>query len=80
MRRLFMRKIEIGKEYIHFKGMIVKVICVAKNSETLEEMVVYKHIDTDEYWVRSLKMFLDDGDISDREDNVTGQKYRFELR
>jgi hypothetical protein len=43
-------------------------------------MVVYKHIDTDEYWVRSLKMFLDDGDISDREDNVTGQKYRFELR
>jgi hypothetical protein len=25
-----MRKIEIGKEYIHFKGMIVKVICVLR--------------------------------------------------
>lgn len=74
-----MRKIEVGKNYKHFKGIIVKIICVAKDSETLEDMVVYNHVDTDEYWVRPLSMFLEEKDISNREDNVTGQKYRFEL-
>lgn len=74
-----MRKIEVGKKYKHFKGIIVKIMCIAKDSETLEDMVVYNHVDTDEYWIRSLSMFLDENDISNREDNVTGQKYRFEL-
>lgn len=74
-----MRKIEIGRKYKHFKGIIVKVICIAKDSETLEDMVVYNHVDTDEYWVRPLSMFLDENDISNRKDNQTGQKYRFEL-
>jgi len=44
--------------YRHFKGNDYKVIGVAKNSETLEEMVVYKALYGERgLWVRPLKMF-----------------------
>lgn len=46
--------IKLGK-YKHFKGMEVEVTGIAKHSETLEEMVVYRH--DGELWVRPLKMF-----------------------
>lgn len=46
--------IKLGK-YKHFKGAEVEVIGIAKHSETLEEMVVYRH--DGELWVRPLKMF-----------------------
>lgn len=46
--------IKLGK-YKHFKGAEVEVIGIAKHSETLEEMVVYRH--DDDLWVRPLKMF-----------------------
>ena len=45
--------------YRHYKGAEVEVIAVAKHSETLEEMVVYKHLDTGEMWVRPKAMFLE---------------------
>ena len=48
--------IELGK-YKHFKGSVVEVLGFAKDSETLKEMVIYKHLDTSEIWVRSLEMF-----------------------
>ncbi|MBI4034822.1 MAG: DUF1653 domain-containing protein [Candidatus Chisholmbacteria bacterium] len=41
--------------YRHFKGQRYKVIGVAKHSETLEELVVYK--DEKSLWVRPKKMF-----------------------
>ena len=62
-------------KFRHFKGSIVEVVCLAKNSENLEDMVVYTH--NNEYWVRPLSMFLDKEDVSTRPDNVTGQKVRF---
>ena len=62
-------------KFRHFKGSIVEVLCLAKNSENLEDMVVYTH--NNEYWVRPLSMFLDKEDVSTRPDNVTGQKVRF---
>ena len=74
-----MDKIEIGKKYRHFKGHIIEVTGIAKHSENLENMVLYKHLGTDEFWVRPEKMFLEDDDVSSRTDNITGQKYRFEL-
>lgn len=74
-----MRKLEVGKKYRHFKGLVVDILMVAKDSEDLKEMVVYKHEDTNEIWVRPLSMFLEETDVSKRKDNVTGQKYRFEL-
>lgn len=74
-----MDKIEIGKKYRHFKGHIIEVTGIAKHSENLENMVIYKHLGTNELWVRPEKMFLEDDDVSSRTDNITGQKHRFEL-
>lgn len=50
--------IKKGK-YLHFKGAEVKVFFEARHSETLEKLVVYKHLDTGEIWVRPKKMFLE---------------------
>ncbi len=46
--------------YKHYKGNIYEVISVAKHSETLEDMVVYKATyqpEGDNWWVRPLNMF-----------------------
>jgi len=53
---------KLGK-YRHFKGMIVEVIGIALDSETMEEMVVYNHSDpvkgqkANTMFVRPKKMF-----------------------
>ena len=51
-------EIVVGKKYKHFKGHIIKVICIAKDSETLKEVVVYEHLGTNEIWARDKEMFL----------------------
>ena len=57
------RKIVLGGHYKHFKGGDYVVLNVAKDSETLEEMVVYMQIyDKPTVWVRPLNMFLEDVD------------------
>lgn len=57
------RKIVLGGHYKHFKGGDYVVLNVAKDSETLEEMVVYMQIyDKPTVWVRPLKMFLENVD------------------
>lgn len=59
-----MTEVKLGK-YKHFKGMIVEVIGIALHSETMEEMVVYKHLDpvkgkdANTMWVRPKEMFLE---------------------
>ena len=53
--------IELGL-YKHYKGNIYEVIGVAKHSETIEEMVVYKatyQAEGQNLWVRPLKLFLE---------------------
>lgn len=50
-------EIKIGK-YRHFKGNEYEVIGIAKHSETLEEMVVYKALYGDGgLWVRPASMW-----------------------
>lgn len=50
-------EIKIGK-YRHFKGNEYEVIAVAKHSETLEPMVVYRALYGDGgYWVRPATMW-----------------------
>lgn len=51
-----MPQIPLGK-YQHYKGSHVNVLCVARHSETLEDLVVYQHLDDLNWWVRPLKMF-----------------------
>jgi len=52
-----MEQIKIGR-YRHFKGMEYEVLGVAKHSETLEEMVVYKALYGDGgIWVRPACMW-----------------------
>ena len=76
-----MNEVKIGKVYRHFKGNYYFVENIALDSETNERMVIYKSIydnNKTKIWVRSEKMFLSKID-ENREDNVTGQKYRFEI-
>jgi hypothetical protein len=55
-----MGKIKLGK-YRHYKGKIYEVLGVARHSETLEELVVYRALYGDnELWVRPVKMFLEE--------------------
>ena len=49
--------IEPGR-YRHFKGKEYEVLCVARHSETLEEMVVYRALYGDfGVWVRPATMW-----------------------
>ena len=55
------KDMELGL-YKHYKGNIYEVIGVAKHSETLENMVVYKATyqkEGENLWVRPLQMFLE---------------------
>ncbi len=45
-------------KYEHFKGKQYEVLFTAKNSETLEDFVVYRALyGNNEIWIRPLKMF-----------------------
>ena len=43
----------------HFKGGEYEVICVARHSETEEEMVVYRALYDGGMWVRPASMWLE---------------------
>lgn len=69
-----MREVIVGKKYKHFKGIIVEVIAIAKNTENLEDMVIYNH--DGEIWARPYEMFISEVD-HDKYPEIK-QKYRFE--
>jgi hypothetical protein len=58
-------KLQTGK-YKHYKGNEYEVIGIAKQSETLEKLVVYKALyqtEGENLWVRPLEMFLEEIEI-----------------
>jgi len=55
--------LKIGK-YKHYKGKEYEVIGIAKHSETLEEMVVYRALyGNNELWVRPINMFTEEVEV-----------------
>lgn len=61
----------------HFKGHIVKIITIAKHSETEENMVVYTHDNDENVWARPINMFFSKVDKEKYPD--VEQEYRFEI-
>ena len=54
------RTVHIGGRYRHFKGNEYEVLAVARHSETLETLVVYRALYGEgDVWVRPLEEFLD---------------------
>ncbi|MDO8574023.1 MAG: DUF1653 domain-containing protein [bacterium] len=55
-----MEEVKLGK-YWHYKGREIIVTGIVKHSETLEELVLYKHTDEAKpvLWVRPKEMFLE---------------------
>lgn len=52
--------VQVGAIYKHYKGNEYQVIALAKHSETLEDMVVYKALYGEgQIWVRPFSMFTD---------------------
>ena len=72
-----MREIEKNKIYKHFKGNLYFVLDVALNTETNEEMVIYRSLYDDcKLYARPKDMFLSEVDHEKYPD--VKQKYRFE--
>lgn len=72
-----MRIPQTGDIYKHFKGNLYEVVLIARDSETLEEKVVYKEVNGEKAYVRSLPMFVSPVDKEKYPD--VQQEYRFEL-
>ena len=74
-------EIQVGKIYRHFKGNYYYIQEVALDSETKERMVIYRPLyerQDSKVWVRREAMFFEEVPEG-RQDNITGQKLRFEL-
>lgn len=63
--------IKLGR-YQHYKGNFYEVIGVARHSETLEELVVYKALynspdfGINSLWVRPKSMFLEEVEVNSK--------------
>lgn len=67
-----MTDLKLGK-YQHYKGKFYEVVGVARHSETLEELVVYRALyDSEEFgkhalWIRPKPMFLEKVNVDGKE-------------
>ena len=73
-----MREIKIHGIYRHFKGDYYLVEEIAKDCETLEDVVIYRKLYEDgSCWVRPLKDFI--GEVNKKKHPKVEQVYKFEL-
>ena len=73
-----MREIKIHGIYRHFKGDYYLVEEIAKDCETLEDVVIYRKLYEDgSCWVRPLKDFI--GEVNKEKYPKVEQVYKFEL-
>lgn len=63
-----MTRLRVGEFYEHSKsGKKYKIIAVGKDSETLEDLVIYEaqyDNPTAKIWIRPLKMFIEEVEIN----------------
>lgn len=72
-----MREIKEGTIYQHFKGNTYKILCIALNTETNEQMVIYQDVaNKEKIFARPYDMFISKVD-HDKYPDVK-QLYRFE--
>lgn len=67
--------IKEGQIYRHFKGDLMRVICVCNHTETKEELVIYEH--NNKIWARPKDMFL--SKVDKNKYPKCELEYRFEL-
>lgn len=69
--------VKVGEKYRHFKGNMYEILCIGKDSETLEDVVIYRNLDNLNIWVRPLKEFI--SKVDKEKYPTVLQEYRFEL-
>lgn len=63
----------------HFKGQEYKVVAIARDSENLEEKVIYRgEYENNPLWIRSYKDFF--SEVDHEKYPEIKQKYRFEIK
>lgn len=73
------QEVKIHGIYKHYKGDLYTVEDIARHSETLEKMVVYRALyGNGELWCRPYNLFIDEIDCQKHPE--IKQKYRFELQ
>ena len=54
----------VGRLYKHFKGGYYRVLMVAKDTETGEDLVIYKNINDRQIWARPYDMFFEKVEVN----------------
>ncbi len=72
-------QIKVNRVYRHYKGKLVKVLCLGLNSESKEEMVAIEELEESQGYPKGQVWFRNSSDFFDEiNDSKFNQKYRFE--
>jgi len=52
------------EQYKHFKGGLYEIVCKAIDSETQDDLIVYKSLKDGKVWVRPEKMFFENVEVN----------------